>query len=177
MSQALIHALKTIEEGLADRRALEPSSIGGMDRKLAALYLIEAAARLALNAPGANGSPLAASGVYWRAAKVLSALDKYLHENDPAEASRIQQMHGRIVPPQSIAADAMTENDAGEPCFAETETEAPDEAAFWLRYNADKAEHMTANQWGKWVDALPVSEFIAMIRIGLRDRPAQEATR
>lgn len=43
---------------------------------------------------------------------------------------------------------------------------------FHRRYQADNVEAMTDEQWGKWVDALPRDEFMAMI--SLKDEP--EAT-
>lgn len=41
------------------------------------------------------------------------------------------------------------------------------EARFWKRYSDDKAEDMSKEAWGEWVDALPKDEFMAMISIGV----------
>jgi len=35
-------------------------------------------------------------------------------------------------------------------------------AAFWERYERDNVKDMTPDQWGEWVNALPIAEFMAM---------------
>jgi hypothetical protein len=51
----------------------------------------------------------------------------------------------------------------------QTVTEA--EQRFRSRYEADKCDDMTEEQWGVWVDALPKDEFWAMMELGLSDKP------
>ncbi len=53
-----------------------------------------------------------------------------------------------------------------EPERETPEQRAEAEEAFNRRYADDKADEMTKEQWGAWVDALPRSEFMAMMRIG-----------
>jgi hypothetical protein len=39
---------------------------------------------------------------------------------------------------------------------------------FFARYNADKADAMSEEEWGRWVDKLPKDEFLAMICLDTR---------
>jgi hypothetical protein len=52
---------------------------------------------------------------------------------------------------------------------APSDAQQSGEARFRQRYEADKADAMTEEEWRQWVDKLPKDEFWAMMELGLSD--------
>lgn len=48
--------------------------------------------------------------------------------------------------------------------------ESEAEQRFRARYEADKCDEMSEEQWGNWVDALPKEEFLAMLELGMNEK-------
>jgi hypothetical protein len=45
---------------------------------------------------------------------------------------------------------------------------------FMQRFNKDKCMDMTEEQWGEWVDVLPIDEFTAMLELGIPEDKKKE---
>jgi hypothetical protein len=58
--------------------------------------------------------------------------------------------------------------DVGPSCVP-SEVRIDAETRFRQRFEADKADEMTEEEWGQWVDRLPKDEFWAMMELGLSE--------
>lgn len=105
-----------------------------------------------------------------QAQKLLDTLCEYIAASDACTEAGGDDVAAMLRFGEADKAARALLAEFGVASAAPTQAERTDdaEASFRRRFEADKADEMTEEAWGQWVDKLPKDEFWAMMELGLR---------